>query len=165
MDKLKREGILTILLTAVWATLNEDFSLATIVVGILIALTTLMLLRLIHPHQSGHYDYHIAPWRIVYFIIVVIKNIYLSAFTTIGHLIKGEVNPTVVTLKTPLHRSWLKALIANAITLTPGTVTVDMIKDEFSVLWLYPSSVEPELIKKEIFQEFEDVLAKGDYHA
>ncbi len=165
MNNIQRKVILIILLTTVWVTLNENFHLATIFVGILISLTTIMMLNLIHPHQSGHYDYHISPLRMIIFILVLIKNIYISAFDTIKHLVKGEINPRVIIVKTKLERSWLKSLVANAITLTPGTVTIDMIKDEFSILWLYPSSNDPDKIKAQIYQDFEDVLEKGDHHA
>ena len=41
---------------------------------------------------------------------------------------KGE-EPAIVTVQTPLEHEWQRVLLANAITLTPGTITVDVRDD------------------------------------
>lgn len=46
---------------------------------------------------------------------------------------KMPIDPGFVTIKNPLDKELNQALFANAITLTPGTLTVDMNKDEIVV--------------------------------
>ena len=47
-----------------------------------------------------------------------------------------RINPKVVKIKTKLKSKFARALLANSITLTPGTVTVDLHEDELLVHWL-----------------------------
>jgi len=45
---------------------------------------------------------------------------------------KGE-EPAIVTIHTPLEHEWQRVLLANAITLTPGTITLHMEGDALTV--------------------------------
>lgn len=60
------------------------------------------------------------------YIGLLVQNIYRSAFSVILAIIKQDTHPGVVEVpiraKTPL----VQTLIANAITLTPGTITLDV---------------------------------------
>lgn len=54
---------------------------------------------------------------------------------------KMPIDPGFVTIKNPLKRELNQALFANAITLTPGTLTVDMNDDEIVVHGLVKEQV------------------------
>jgi multicomponent Na+:H+ antiporter subunit E len=56
--------------------------------------------------------------------IVVFKMIYSS---------KYELEPAVVHFKADLHSQFARVLLANSITLTPGTITVALDGDEYTV--------------------------------
>ena len=45
---------------------------------------------------------------------------------------KGE-EPAIVTVQTPLEHEWQRVLLANAITLTPGTITLHLEGDQLTV--------------------------------
>ena len=45
---------------------------------------------------------------------------------------KGE-EPAIITIHTPLKQEWQRVLLANAITLTPGTITLHMEGDALTV--------------------------------
>lgn len=45
---------------------------------------------------------------------------------------RGE-EPAIVTIHTPLAQEWQRVLLANAITLTPGTITLHLEKDALTV--------------------------------
>ncbi|WZL81654.1 Na+/H+ antiporter subunit E [Vallitaleaceae bacterium 9-2] len=165
MNTLRKHGILIFLLTFIWSILNGNFRVPTLLVGVLVSLTTLYILNIIQPHQNDQYDYSISPIRLFLFLILLFKNIYVSAYKTIIHLIKGEINPQFVSADTTINRLWLQSLIANAITLTPGTVTVHMADNTYTILWLYPTTIRQKGIKQHIFKDFEDLIKKGDRHA
>ncbi len=165
MNTLKKHGIFIFLLTFIWSILNGNFRLITLVTGVLVAIITMHILNIIQPHQNEHYKYSIHPVRLFLFLILLFKNIYVSAYKTIIHLLKEEINPQFVSAHTSLERLWLQSLVANAITLTPGTVTVHMAENTYTILWLYPTATEPNAIKEAIFEDFESRLKKGDTHA
>ena len=52
-------------------------------------------------------------------------------------------------MKTSLTNDFAKTILANSITLTPGTLTVEVNGDDFYVHWINISSDNPE-IQKEI---------------
>ena len=47
-------------------------------------------------------------------------------------LIRGE-DPAIVTIHTPLKHEWQRVLLANAITLTPGTITLHLEENALTV--------------------------------
>lgn len=63
-------------------------------------------------------------WEIVKANLTVIKLVYTQ---------KYEVEPVVVTFKTDLKSEVSRFVLANSITLTPGTITVTMEGNEFCV--------------------------------
>jgi multicomponent Na+:H+ antiporter subunit E len=77
--------------------------------------------------------------RFEYFLIyffVVLWEIYLGSFNVVYRVITMRINPGVVKIKTHLKSGFARALLANSITLTPGTVTIDLQDDYLYVHWL-----------------------------
>lgn len=56
--------------------------------------------------------------------------------------VKREPEPVIVRFRVPLKRSFTRMLLANSITLTPGTVTVDVEAGEYTVHCLDRSLAE-----------------------
>ncbi|MBN2221849.1 MAG: Na+/H+ antiporter subunit E [Vallitaleaceae bacterium] len=154
-----------LLLTGIWCILNENIRLSTLIMGVFVSMVTIVILRFLLPSSSYQNYYSISPLTLILFLFVVIKDIYVSAFRTIRHLLRNEINPQFVSTTTKITNPWLQALIANAITLTPGTVTLHMADGTFTVLWLYPLSIRQKEIKKQLIKHFEDILIREDHHA
>ncbi len=55
-----------------------------------------------------------------------------------------DIDPVLVKVKTSCQSDLSKTLFANSITLTPGTVTIDVDRDELLVHALYASVAKPE---------------------
>lgn len=64
-------------------------------------------------------------YGIVYFIVLVIA-ILKSALDVAIRTISGKVNPVIVEIETVLKRPVSQTILANSITLTPGTLSVDL---------------------------------------
>ncbi len=67
------------------------------------------------------------------YIFVLIREIYLGSLSVIYSVITMKINPKVVKIKTDLGSKFARAVLANSITLTPGTVTIDLHDDELLV--------------------------------
>ena len=75
---------------------------------------------------------------------VLLKEI-VKANLTVTHMIltqKEVMEPVIVTFKTKLQTETAKVILANSITLTPGTITVSLEEDEFVVHCLDKSLAE-----------------------
>ena len=68
------------------------------------------------------------------------------------------INPGIIKLKTSLTDEYDKLLLANAITLTPGTITVEL-KDDFLYIHVLDlKTADRELMQQEIMGAFENAL-------
>jgi len=70
------------------------------------------------------------------------------------------IKPAIVKVKTTLKSEFAKTLLANSITMTPGTITVDIIDDEFYVHLIYLRSEDPAVYTGMITGVFEKYIKK-----
>ncbi len=72
--------------------------------------------------------------------------------------IKGRIDVHIVNLPTTMQNPFHAVLVANAITLTPGTVTVDYQPGLFKVIWIESVTHNMEEASEMIKGRFEQVL-------
>ena len=67
--------------------------------------------------------------------LLLIKQIVLSSLTMAGFIFRRRdvPEPVLVSFRPPLRTALARALLANSITLTPGTITVSMHEGDFQV--------------------------------
>ena len=70
------------------------------------------------------------------------------------------INPGIVKVKTTLKTETGKTFLANSITLTPETRTVDIVDDNLYVHWINVSTLDPEEQTKIIVARFEKFLRR-----
>ena len=96
-------------------------------------------------------------FQFLHYIAVLVKEMLLANVQTIKMILseKEEVKPTLVDFKTDIKSETGKVLLANSITLTPGTITVELDDSGYVVHCLDESmaggmdeSVFVELIRK-----------------
>ncbi len=68
------------------------------------------------------------------------------------------INPGIVAIKTDLKSDQAKMFLANSITLTPGTLTVDIKDNTLYIHWIDVESEKPQLQKNIIASKFENLL-------
>lgn len=133
------------LLFALWVILNGQITLEIVLFGLVIA-------AILYAFVCKFMDYSIKKdlfalkkiFSIVRYIVVLVKEIVCANMATI-HLIlssKEEVEPEMVTFRTNLKTSTARACLANAITLTPGTITVSLKDNHYVVHCLDHSLAE-----------------------
>ncbi len=73
--------------------------------------------------------------KFLWYVIVLIKEILLANVQTIRLILseKEEVKPVLVDFETDLTTEMGKVLLANSITLTPGTITVEVDENGYLV--------------------------------
>lgn len=74
-------------------------------------------------------------WRGISYIVLLLKEIIKANYSVI-HLIlspKYEIEPKLVRFKTDLKSDTSRVILADSITLTPGTITVTLEGDEYLI--------------------------------
>ncbi len=108
------------------------------------------------------------PIRVFYFLFwyipVFIWELVRANFDVAYRVIHPSMNikPGIVRLKTDLKSDTGITFLANSITLTPGTLTVDVDKDKgvLYIHWIYVVGSDPETTFREIGSRFEPMLKK-----
>jgi multicomponent Na+:H+ antiporter subunit E len=68
------------------------------------------------------------------------------------------INPGIVKVKTDLESDYAKLFLANSITLTPGTLTMDVIEDNLYIHWIDVETKDKNIQNNLISKKFEDSL-------
>ena len=103
----------------------------------------------LQPHRYG--------WAVVYVFVLaayVIKANFEVAYRVLHPAM--PIRPGIVKIKTRLRRPSSRAALCNSITLTPGTLAVDIHDDgTMMVHWIYVRSTEEEQAAQQIIGRFE----------
>ena len=95
-------------------------------------------------------------WYIIFLFIEIIKANLDVAFRVIKPVIR--INPGIVTVKTKLKTAMGRMILANSITLTPGTLTVDIDGDTLYIHWIDVTNMDEKAATEKIVASFEKYL-------
>lgn len=91
----------------------------------------------------------------------MIFNIYKASFKCIKAILLNKDKVRVFTYETNLQECWDQVVIANSITLLPGTITNDLKNNKYKVIALdFIDSVSN--YEEMMIESFEDTLVKED---
>lgn len=147
--------LLFISLIIFWFVLNGDFSLrqlfsAIVCSGLTVFLTGEVFLR------SGSKPVRIpSAWRILWFVWIVLGAIFKAAFMHILRILSGEDKAKIFKVHLDVTDEFAIAMIANAITLTPGTITLGMDGSKLTVVGYAKNKEEVKALRNEILNEFQ----------
>ncbi len=125
-----------LLFFAIWVILNGRITLEIVLFGLAIA--TLMFIFI-----CKFMDYSIKKeiwlfknfFLLLWYVIVLVAEVIKANFAVVKMIfsVKYQVEPALVSFKSPLKTGFANFLLANSITLTPGTITVSMENGDFVV--------------------------------
>lgn len=102
-------------------------------------------------------------WLLVY-IPVFLWYMFLSNLDVLYRVIHPDmpIRPGIVKVKTNLKTAVARTMLANSITLTPGTLTVDMTDDGYLYIhWINVKNEDIEGATKAIVTRFERILRRA----
>jgi multicomponent Na+:H+ antiporter subunit E len=142
-----------LLLTAPWKTQE---ALAGAVVALLIA-----VLPFFPASPLG--DLKLNPKALAYlfvYVFVFLKALVLSNLDVAFRVLHPRlpIAPGIVKVKTKLKTPLGRLLLANSITLTPGTITVETRGEDVYVHWIMVQDSDPEAATRAIVADFEKYL-------
>jgi multicomponent Na+:H+ antiporter subunit E len=146
----------------VWMAFTTSLEPAELITGILVSV-------LISAFSSGFFSCCglgiIFSPKIIYviqYLFVFLWALVKSNFSMARRVISPSlpINPGIVEFKTKLQNETATLILANSITLTPGTLTVDLKDDEFYIHWIDVEAHTSEEAYKSIAEPFEKILQK-----
>lgn len=125
-----------ILFFILWIILNGKFNLEIVIFGLIIA-TVMYVFICKFMDYSFQKDLFIIRRSslILKYIIVLVFEIIKANITVLKLVFSSKYNfePAIIKFKTNLKSKIAKVVLANSITLTPGTITVSLENDEYVV--------------------------------
>lgn len=125
-----------LLLLLFWIILNGKITAEILLIGIVLAgaIYFFMCKCLEYSPKNDLYVAKNIVWIFAYFAVLV-KEIIKSAVTVFKMVYKRkiEIQPQLVYFETDIESEFLRTVLANSITITPGTITVDVDGKSFCV--------------------------------
>jgi len=159
---ITRIVLTTLYLFAGWLLFTGSFQLRSLLMGagfsFLISLATFKLF--IDDDEAARRT--LLPrvhWLLVYFVLVFFK-LYAASFQTALAVVRGSYTPRVVHFRTRLNSDIARSVISGSITLTPGTITLELTEDHLVVHWLFASTTHSRYAGNIVKGSFEKILKR-----
>ncbi|WP_432662083.1 Na+/H+ antiporter subunit E [Wukongibacter baidiensis] len=142
-----------------WIILAEKIDFQVITIGIIV--TGAISLYNLENKKEGYKGKRLLQFEkfklLTRYVILLIKEVIIASFQVAKIVLakKLDISPSVITFKTRLKSDLSKTILANSITLTPGTLTIEVTNDEFTV-----HCITKDQINDVVESKFEDLLLK-----
>ena len=133
----------------------------SLVVGALLTALVVALTSGKHPYL----EWLLNPLRLFWLLLYIPFFLYycLKANLDVAYRVihpDVPIRPGIVKVRTTLKGDLAKTFLANSITLTPGTLTVDIVGSDLYVHWINIHTDDPEQQTEEIVRRFEGFLKR-----
>ncbi len=147
----------TIFLFIIWLGLTMSFSVQEVTTGFVVSLVLAILYVRNYPSSD---NFRFRPIAYIIYIVTFLKALFLANWDVAKRVIdpKLPINPGIVAIKTELKEDYKKLMLANSITLTPGTITMDVQDDTLFIHWIDVTSSDVAKASEEIAGDFERTL-------
>lgn len=137
-----RSTVVVVWSVVVWVALWSDLSLANVLFGVLAGVATLFVV----PLPRGRRPLVVRPWPLLVYVVAFLRDLVVSAAVVAWEIVTPGSNISQGVVRVPLRVTspGIVTLIANSISLTPGTLTIEVEHDP-AVLYvhvLHLSSIE-----------------------
>jgi multicomponent Na+:H+ antiporter subunit E len=99
-------------------------------------------------------------YLLIGFLVLIVVKVYIASFRIAWKVITGNINPRIVHFRSRLRSDMARVALANSITLTPGTLTLDLDEDHLVVHWLEASTTHSGYAARLVARPFERWLKR-----
>ncbi|MCL2843621.1 MAG: Na+/H+ antiporter subunit E [Oscillospiraceae bacterium] len=121
-------------LVLIWVILAEELSIFTVAIGAVIALACLAFGRKFIPLKRVQ---GVRFYKLLTYPFYLIGEIYAQGFIVIRLILTGA-RADITKVQTELQSDFLRAILVNSVTLTPGSIPLDLSNGTLTVLNLAP---------------------------
>ena len=119
--------LINIFIALLWMFLNDTWSILSLFTGYLVGLVVILSMRKFFPTRF----YIITLFAVVKLFFVFIRELISSSVLVIRQILRPKLNitPGIFTMKTELEGEWEITLLALLLSLTPGSVVLEVSPD------------------------------------
>ncbi|MGV8144952.1 MAG: Na+/H+ antiporter subunit E [Alkaliphilus sp.] len=139
-----------------WFIFSLDFTIENALTGLFICSLVAYLSKNIFLKDKK--SFNVSLFKMIKYFFFLIYEIYSASFQLIPVIIKKEDEPIIFNLELDIENSYIVTLIANSITLTPGTITINKESNRLTVLSIKDDKQNGKLISEEIKKTFQRVF-------
>jgi multicomponent Na+:H+ antiporter subunit E len=161
MSYIKHRWPFFIAILLLWFLFNFNFKIETIIFGLIISVLMTIFVGNVLFDEHGFRFKKIKLHQLLIYVFILFIEIFKASFNYIKSIAKRDYKPFIFIIKLDVDDPIEVALIANSITLTPGTVTIDIDGSNITVLTIAKTGTPVEQLEKPIRQKFERLLKKG----
>jgi multicomponent Na+:H+ antiporter subunit E len=146
-------GIVNVLLAVAWMAVSGAFTFLNFAFGFVLSLLVLSLIR----EQVGTVGYFSRSYRILALVVLFLYELMMSALKVARLVLspRMDLKPGIFAFPLRLTEDFQITLLANLITLTPGTLSVD-VSDDKRILYVHAIDCsDPEATCRDIAEGFE----------
>ncbi|QDY70079.1 Na+/H+ antiporter subunit E [Qingshengfaniella alkalisoli] len=138
-----------VLLAFSWAALTSDFSFTSIVVGYLIGFAALWVVQPLYQRKS---PYFLRSWRLAKLIVTFIKDLFVSSLRVAWDVLTPQdlSEPAIIEMPLDVEGELQILLVTNLISLTPGTLSLDISPDRKTLYVHAMFAHDPEALVREL---------------
>jgi multicomponent Na+:H+ antiporter subunit E len=155
MKYIKNRYKLFIIILIFWFLMNLNFEFQTILFGVFVSLLVTVLTHNVLYDTNGFRYRNIKILKLLIYLLLLFVEIFKASFTYIINLISKTYEPVVIKVDLDLYDPVQIGIIANSITLTPGTISVDIDGHTIYVLTLAKPGTPQEELEAPIHEKFE----------
>lgn len=127
--------LIVCVMTAIYVVLTQQLSVQTAAIGIIISAFALFLAQSLF-FKTSIFSLTLPNLYLFVFFGYVLCQIFKGSLASLTYIFDKTTDARLIRYQTDLKSDGLKCMLANAITLTPGTVTADIKGDILEVLKL-----------------------------
>ncbi|MFP4373918.1 MAG: Na+/H+ antiporter subunit E [Spirochaetaceae bacterium] len=133
-----RIGLTTVYLMVGWVLFTWTVDPRFLLIGLGFCFIVALLTYSVFIEQGEAARRSLIPriYLLVVYSAVLIFEMYVASFRVLWNILRGRINPGVVHFRTRLSSDIARVALTNSITLTPGTITLDLDDDHLIVHWL-----------------------------
>jgi len=148
----------------VWCILYENLTWTIAGTGLVLGILAAVFANsFLVTHQLARAYRPNLPMFII-FLFVLIYRIFKAGFSVIPAIITGRTKTGIIDIKTEVPEGLASTVLANSITMTPGTVTIEKNKQDLKVLWINKTTNDPVEAAKIINGPIEKILRRAGEH-
>jgi multicomponent Na+:H+ antiporter subunit E len=146
--------VLTPLLALLWVLITGSATPANVLLGVGAALLALAIVR---QPQHGATRYSFRPLRLLVLAATFLRELAKSAISVALTVVSPriQVQPGIFAFPLTVQRDFEITLLANLITLTPGTLSVDVSNDRKTLFVHALDCSDPDAVRRSIANGFE----------
>lgn len=155
MKYLKKRYKLFLFMLVFWLLLNFNLRWDTIVFGVIFSGATAVIAFPVLYNEQGFRYHGIYVHKMIMYFFVLFIEIFKSAFQYVHNIFSKQYEPRLFVIDLDLTDPILVGIVANSITLTPGTISVEIVDHTIYVLTLAKKETTQEELERPIRDKFE----------